>query len=137
MSRARICIDYHDRVESIHLAEDAQIYRAGRRLLKYYNNLKTIEKLLNIGHIAELSDSVERTERSRRGYNKNRFNKSDSYCFPELMAFFARDSFRAHIERNSDEYIYMWTNNKWYVAHNIHNCMLIPLTTDLMSGERY
>ena len=133
--RARICVDYFNRIESIHVGGGGQLQHTGHILTKYYTNIEKIQELLTCGSIRELRETFE-SSYSRRygeGVEKDIFKKNDDYCLEDLFYRLNDIKHPIHVLHHDDDWIYLWKNNQWWVVNGTTDYML--KTVDLAFKE--
>jgi hypothetical protein len=101
-TRCLIGIEDEKTIIFIYCHHDGYPEGVGKYLKEYYNNEEIIKKLLSLGAISGLENTIERTA-------KEAYNDGD-----DIRAAHSRKDF---VESQGDaNYYYLWKNDKWLMS---------------------
>lgn len=138
MSRARICIDYDDRVEAIHCENNSLLSQLGNKLYYHYNNEKLVKDLIKLGDIRIIDKTIKLTERQQYGTKFEIYKKPEEYCVHDLI-YYLRNSirnFNLYVESHNSDFMYMWKNNSWYYLHMKTKLVFCKLDQNLVGSPQ-
>ena len=136
MARARICVDYNDKIVSVHCENNTQLTRTGKILLNYYtNDFNKIEELLTIGAFRQMHPEIQQIQRERYSdYVPNNYAKLEDFCIEDFIKHLTNTRANLYVEQQGS-YIYMWRNERWFYLHNSTHLMFVPLTKEIIQSE--
>ena len=128
-TRSSITVKTGNKYHSIYCHFDGYLSHNGKKLLEHYNSQEKAESLVSLGDLSVLDDSNIKP----KGHSFD--NKIEGYC-----VYYCRDRGETGVEpiirntydeimdKNEQEYNYLYDNDSWYVDDKL-------LTKELIDSE--